>query len=460
MIALLLLLSAGETTLTKAEALKLVFPDADRVVEKSVVLGEETRERVRKRYGRAVSPSQRIFVGVRGGKVIRYAMIVSEITKTLPATFIVGVSAEGGVTEVAVMDHREHVGTDCRRDRYLRQFRGRTNDHVIRVGGVGGQLRVNGATMSCRAVANGVRKAVAIVRYQFLDPPERAREAPDGEPVARKRYVMGSFCTITSHGGRAAVEEAFAAMKRLDQAISNYDPKSELSRLHRERSLEASGDLLEFVTESKRYAERSGSAFEATVAPLVALWGFKDGACRVPGDAEIRSALERTGSSRIRIGGSRITLPEGMELDPGAIGKGMAVDRAVEKLRKAGVKRALIDFGSTAFAMGSWEMAVRDPRDPEKTLCTLSLRDEALSSSGNYEKFFEKDGVRYSHIIDPRTGRSVTGVAGVSLIAPTATEADAMSTVVFVRGRLPDGLAAVVVTTEGRRKRARSGGPG
>lgn len=439
-----LLLALGETYLTQEEALRLVFPKGETVVERRIELDESVRRAVEERCG-AVAARHRIFVGHRDGRITGYAMIHSEITKTLPATFIVGVSAEGEVTEVAVMSHEEHIGTDCRKERFLKQFDGKTPRSDIRIADGSGILRMNGATLSCHAVARAVRRTLAVVQHHFVDRPENARALlAQDKPVRQKRYLMGSFLEITAQGDAPAVERAFDAVKRVEKAISNYDEKSELSRLHRERSIEAGPDLLAFVAASLRFSRETGGAFDATVAPLVRLWGFKDGKHRVPSDGEIAGALRAVGSSGVSVDGRVVKLAEGTELDPGAIGKGMGVDAAVQELRKAGVSRALVDFGSTVYALGSWEVAIRDPFEEGKALGVVALENESLSSSGSYEKFFVEGGRTYGHILDPRRGRPVEGVAGTSVVAPTATESDAMSTAVFVAGKLPGHLPALV----------------
>jgi len=453
MIALLAFLLAGETYLTQEQALKLVFPNGEAVLERTVDLDATAQALVAKRYGSAVAARQRVFVGVKDGKAAGYAMILTEITKTLPATFIVGIDAKGEVTEVAVMSHEDHIGTDCRRRRFVEQFEGKKNDDRIRVGSGGGIINVSGATLSCIAVARAVRMAVAIVQHHFVERPENVRAVlQEPEPVRQKRYLMGTFCTITAYGDAGSVEKAFDEIKRLEKVLSNYDEKSELSKLNRQGRIKASADLLAFVKESKRYGELSDGAFDITVAPLMRLWGFKDGKYRVPEPREIEEALKKVGSRRIEIDGDEVRLSGGMELDPGGIGKGIAVDRAADVLRKAGIKRALVDFGSSVVALEDWEIAIRDPFRDEKVLGTVRLKDESLSTSGSYEKFFKLDGRTYCHILDPRTGRPVEGVVSVSVIAPTATESDGLDTGVFVSGKLPEKLPALLVTDKGEQR--------
>jgi thiamine biosynthesis lipoprotein ApbE len=449
MMLLAALLSLGEEYLTREQALALVFPGSPRILERAAELDEATRLKVEERYGGAVETRPQVYLAVREGRLEGYALILSEVTKTLRAEFIVAIDPAGEVSQVAVLSHEDHIGGDCRRQRFVDQFRGKTVSNRVSVPN-GGILPVSGATLSCQAVARAVRKALAVVQFHYLDRPEHRAAALQEEPVRQKRYLMGTFLTITSHGPAAAVEEAFEEVKRLEKVLSNYDDKSELSRLNREGSLEASDDLLDFVRLSKRWSEESGGAFDVTVAPLVRLWGFKDGRHRVPSDAELSAGLGSVGSQRIRIDGRTVRLDPGTELDPGAIGKGMAVDRAAAVLRKEGVKRALVDFGSSAAALGSWELAIRDPFDAGRTLGTVSLEDETLSTSGSYEKCFEKDGKTYTHLLDPRTGRPVEDVVSVSVVAPTGAESDARATAVFVQRKLPERGAVLLVGTRGR----------
>ena len=433
-----LLALGGETYLSKAEALKIVFPNGEDVEERWVEADADVHRALEERCG--ASPKRfLVYVGLRDGKVSGYAMIHREITKTLPATFIVGLDPAGAVSEVAVLSHEEHIGGECRKERFLRQFDGATSGSNLKVGGGGGVLPMSGATMSCNAVARAVRRTAVFVKLQLIDKPQAK------ETLRRKKYLMGSFCEIAADADAAVIEKAFDAVRRVEKAISNYDEASELSRLHRERAIEAGPDLLAFVNDSLRLSKETGGAFDPTVAPLVRLWGFKAGRFRVPADAEIEAARKAVGMGRVTVDGRRVSLPEGVELDPGAIGKGQGVDAAAAVLRAAGVTRALIDFGSTQVAIGRWTVEIRDPFAEGKSLGTLTLENEALSTSGGYEKFFEKDGKTYGHILDPRTGRPADRVAATSVVAPTGAESDALSTAFYVDGKLPEGRAGLVV---------------
>ncbi len=442
MLALLLALG-GESYLSKEEALRLVFPNGETVAERWVDLDVDVHRALEERCG--TSPARvLLYVGRLDGRLAGYAMIHREITKTLPATFIVGVCPAGTVTEVAVLSHEEHIGGECRKERFLKQFDGMSAGSNFKVGGGGGVLPMIGATMSCNAVARAVRRTALVVQLQFVEKPARAAALLAQEPVRRKKFLMGSFCEIRAEADPAVVERAFDAIRRVEKAISNYDDASELARLHRERSIEAGPDLLAFVNDSLRLSKETGGAFDPTVAPVVRLWGFKDGRHRVPADAEIEAARKAVGIGRVTVDGRRVTLPEGVELDPGAIGKGQGVDAAAAVLHAAGVTRAFIDFGSSQLAIGRWDVEIRDPFAEGKSIGQLRLENEAASTSGGYEKFFEKDGKVYGHILDPRTGRPADRVAAATVVAATAAEADALSTAVYVDGKLLSGRSVLL----------------
>jgi thiamine biosynthesis lipoprotein len=173
-------------------------------------------------------------------------------------------------------------------------------------------------------------------------------------------------------------------------------------------------------------------------------WGFFRDEGRVPSDDELARTLEVVGYRHVVLdpgaGTVRFDRP-GVELDLGGIGKGYAVDRVVELLRRQGVGSALVNLGgSSVYGLGgppgreAWEIEIQDPTEPAKMALTVALRDRALSVSGGYERFFEKDGVRYSHIMDPRTGRPVQEALSVAVLGDSATTGDALDNVLFVQG--------------------------
>jgi thiamine biosynthesis lipoprotein len=192
------------------------------------------------------------------------------------------------------------------------------------------------------------------------------------------------------------------------------------------------------------YSRMSHGAFDMTVGPLMLAWGFFRGEGRYPSAQELNVARGTIGWQHVVLDPKERTVRftiSGIELDPGGIGKGYAVERVAELLREAGVKAGMIDAGSsTIYGLGTppgaegWRVHVPSPGNFRKSLSTVMLRDQALSTSGNYEKFFRLNGKTYCHIMDPRTGVPVQSMLQTTVITPSATDSDALSTAIFVLG--------------------------
>ena len=278
------------------------------------------------------------------------------------------------------------------------------------------------------------------------------------------------------------LEAALDEVDRIDRLMSHYKPESPLSRLNREAAggpVAVDAELFDFLAESLRYARESDGAFDITVGPLMKTWGFFRGGGRLPTDAEIDEVRARVGYAHVILDPARRTVHfdrPGIELDLGGIAKGYAVDRVVALLRREGVAAALVSAGgSTIYGLGAppgrdaWEVTVQDPAGSECVALTVRLKDRALSVSGSSEKSFERDGVRYSHIMDPRRGRPVQGVLSVAVLTSTGTAGDALDNAFFVQGvegsrpllrHLPETEVLFFLPQEGNRwKMVRLRGP-
>ena len=264
--------------------------------------------------------------------------------------------------------------------------------------------------------------------------------------------TMGCTATVKVCGPDAATLPAIAGealdeIDRVDRLMSNYKPDSPLSRLNREAAdgpVAVEPELLDFLAECLRWSRESDGAFDVTVGPLMKAWGFFRDDGRVPSDDELRRVLEVVGYRHVVLDRSTGTVRfdwPGVELDLGGIGKGYAVDRVVELLRRRGVTSALVNLGgSSIYGLGAppgedaWEIGIQDPRRSTRIALTVPLRDRALSVAGGYERFFEKGGLTYSHIMDPRTGRPVQGMLSVAVLSANATDGDALDDVLLVQG--------------------------
>jgi thiamine biosynthesis lipoprotein len=266
------------------------------------------------------------------------------------------------------------------------------------------------------------------------------------------REAMGTKFTIYLYAGskeqaEAAFESSFEEIERLDRTLSNYNAESELSRINRLAGREwvtTDPEVFSLLQTCLGYGKRSGGTFDITVAPLMRAWGFFRGQGHYPTARELEQAREKTGWEKVQLNTAaravHFAVP-GMELDLGGIGKGYAVDRVVGILRVAGVKVAMVDAGSsTLYALGAppgekgWLVRVPKPGDRSKTISAVLLKDESLSTSGSYEKFFQLNGRTYCHIMDPRTGAPVEGMLQTSVIAADGTTTEALSKPMFVMG--------------------------
>jgi thiamine biosynthesis lipoprotein len=245
------------------------------------------------------------------------------------------------------------------------------------------------------------------------------------------------------------MELSFDEVDRIEDLLSNYRPTSELSRISREAGngpVTTDPESFAFLQKAVEMSERSDGAFDITVGPLMRAWGFFFDKGRVPDAGELARLKGKTGWANIKLDASARTVffanRVPMELDPGGIGKGYAVDRVVLLLRQHGVKAVLISGGtSSIYGIGAppgkegWPVNVPDLGHPGTVLSTVELKDMSLSTSACTEKFFIKDGHRYCHILDPHAMRPVEGVLQTTILAPSTEDSDALSTATFVMGR-------------------------
>ena len=266
------------------------------------------------------------------------------------------------------------------------------------------------------------------------------------------RLSMACAYTIVAYGPDAAtlppaVEAALDEVDRIDRLMSHYRPESPLSRLNREAAdgpVAVDLELFDFLADCMRYSRESGGAFDVTVGPRMKAWGFFRGEGRLPSAVELSEVRGKIGFAHVTLDARERTVRfdrAGVELDLGGIAKGYAVDRAVSVLRSRGIKAALVSAGgSTIYGLGApperrgWEVTIQDPVHANRVASKSLLRDRALSVSGSYEKSFEVAGVRYGHIMDPCTGRSVTDVLSVAILTGSGTAGDALDDAFFVLG--------------------------
>lgn len=256
------------------------------------------------------------------------------------------------------------------------------------------------------------------------------------------QLLMGTFVEVISPDGRSA-KIVFDEFKRVEDLISKYKETSEVSSLNKNGKIVASEEFFYIIKRSKSFYKASNGAFDITVGPLMNAWGFTDKNYRLPRKQELKKIKPLIGSDKIILDESLKTIEfqePGMKIDLGGIGKGYAIDCAVNKLKLNGVDSCLINAGGQVYCLGNkfgnpWKVAVKQPRSNGLTH-KIELVDSGASTSGDYQQFFVSSGKRFSHIMDPRTLEpECSGVVSVTVIGKEATVCDALSTSILVLGK-------------------------
>jgi thiamine biosynthesis lipoprotein len=256
-------------------------------------------------------------------------------------------------------------------------------------------------------------------------------------------FAMDTVVELTAVGGEGALAAARRAVEEVASWADCYAPGAELYRLNRSAGggvVRVSPELADALKVALEVAEKSGGAFDPTVLPLIEAYGFNGEERRVPDDAEIAGILPRVDYRRVGLVGDEVHIPAGTALDLGGVAKGYAVDRALGAMEEAGAGAGLVNIGGDIAVFGErpdgvpWTIGVQHPRAPGELFAVLELKGGAVATSGDYERYFVVDGVRYHHILDPRTGRPARGLVSVTVTAPSCVLADAYATAVFVLG--------------------------
>jgi thiamine biosynthesis lipoprotein len=249
---------------------------------------------------------------------------------------------------------------------------------------------------------------------------------------------------------RGAGEEALAEVDRVEAHLSIFKPSSEIARVNANAAhgaVRVTPSVFRLLEHARQLHRESGGAFDITIAPLVKCWGFMNGTGSWPDPVEVARVREKVGMQHVILDEENLTVrfdTDGVMVDLGAIGKGYAIDRAVEALREAGITSALLHAGtSTVYAIGkppgedAWKVAIESPPGADartELLATVPLQDEALSVSAVWGKYFEYEGKTFGHVLDPRAGRPVSNAVLAAVVLPSATETDALSTALLVVG--------------------------
>ena len=288
----------------------------------------------------------------------------------------------------------------------------------------------------------------------------------------READVMGTRITVELFHtdpliAEQGIEAVMQEMRRIDAEMSPYLESSELAQINREayrQPVKTSDELFGLIDRSIGFSELTQGAFDITFASVGFLYDYRRG--KRPDQAQLETAAALINYENLVMNAEahtiRFTRP-GVRIDLGGIAKGYAVDRCIQLLQTQGIRNALVTAGGDSRMIGDrwgrpWTIGIRDPRRKDAVVALLPLEDVAVSTSGDYERYFDDQGVRYHHIIDPHTGDSARELQSVTIIGPDATTTDALSTSVFVLGRergmqLVNELAdidAILVDSKGR----------
>ena len=260
---------------------------------------------------------------------------------------------------------------------------------------------------------------------------------------------MGTLVEITVHESdkelaQKAINKSFNEMTRLEKIMSSYLPGSGLSKLNalaeKKSKVSVSSDLLKVIQRGVYWGMLSNGAFDISIGPATKLWKFSSGSPSLPDSNQLLNATNLINYKDIVIDDSSVSLKKtGMSLNLGAIGKGYAVDQAIDVLKKMKIKSGLINAGGDLMAFGlkktkSWHIGIQHPRKPEQIIASLDVKDKAVATSGDYQRYFIKDKIRYHHMLDPKNGWPSNQTISATVIANTVMDADAASTALFILG--------------------------
>lgn len=300
------------------------------------------------------------------------------------------------------------------------------------------------------------------------------------------RIAMDTICTITvisssKKEAKEAVDVGFAEIKRLEGLLNFFSNDSEITAINRAGGyspVKVSSKTVDIIKKAVKISDYTNGAFDPTIGPVIKLWGFsnKDSiAPDIPQRDKIKNLLPLIDYKKIKINNSTSEIfleKNGMELDLGGIAKGYAADKAIEAIKAKGIKAALVAIAGDIHGFGlkpnmkPWRIGIQNPRptterrtqiteENEEIFASLYLKDSAISTSGDYQRFFIKQGRRYHHILNPKTGFPASGTISVSVIATEGYMADGLSTGIFVLGsekgiKLLEslGLSGIIVDTD------------
>ncbi|NUM79619.1 FAD:protein FMN transferase [bacterium] len=288
--------------------------------------------------------------------------------------------------------------------------------------------------------------------------------------VQRAFYSMGTVVTISAYGPSSemlhhAISKAYADLQQMDERLSLFKSESDVSAINRtagKNLVIVDSTVLDILEKAKEFHNKTNGAFNICIEPLMRVWGFRGETRKlkhIPEDKEIDRALNASSIAYLTLdkAANRVGLENKFSaIDLGGIAVGYAVDRMVSILRSEGVENALINHSGDIFAMGAppdqqgWIISLPNPNDSSEIMASFLVKDQAVSTSGNYESFVEFEDERFGHILNSKTGKPSDGLLSYTVMASSAIDADAYSTGFFSSGQLSDGVASIAVRRDSR----------
>ena len=262
------------------------------------------------------------------------------------------------------------------------------------------------------------------------------------EPVQGTFFAMDTMMDFTIYGESGLIKQSESLIASLESLVSVTDANSELYAINQTGSGTLTGKASSLMEQALEICRRTDGALDLSIYPIVRAWGFTTGSYQVPDEAEIQALLPLVDYRKIQYDAATgtVTLPEGMEIDLGSVAKGYAGQLAAQMLREHGVQSALLNLGGNVQTVGAkpdgspWQIGIKDPQG-EDAMMVLSVEDQAVVTSGGYERYFEQDGQTYWHIMDPSTGHPAdSGLISVTIVGDEGVVCDGLSTALFVMG--------------------------
>jgi thiamine biosynthesis lipoprotein len=470
--------ASAETYLTEAQALGVILGENAMPRREERMLDDGMRAKLEHATNlKFPERAHTFFISAQPGQPQKYAIVMNEIGKTEPITFMVGMNDQGKVTDVVVMVFRENRGWEVKEKRFLNQFRGKSLRNSIRVDE--DIINYTGATLSSKAIARGVKRALALLNAFYLGVANPTAASATGFTKALQlspvltvttsegrlklfrlmQYAMGTVCEVRlwcddAETAQRGFRIAFADINRLEQVFSAHRGDSELARVNREAGREAVAVSREFFALT-RYAVRSwhesGGVSDITVGPLMELWGLRQSEPRQPSLEELRYARSLVGCDKLDLdAGSRALRfrRPGMELDFGGLAKGYAAQRVAGLLHSTGVRAALVNLGKSSLSVtssrcadvegrvaketgvpfGHWLLGVTEPHPSQCCpIYVLVHPGESVSTSGTYERHVALGTTTLSHLIDPQTGVPLSGQRSATAIARSGPRSEVLA---------------------------------